>query len=182
MSLRNRREQPGDRRKARPDFEELLASIDIPEPFEIQVLCDKIAEQRGRALYLHSVPGISGTDAPCGMWIATDVADHVFHEAATTPLHRDHIILHEISHMLLGHGTITDGTQPGVSSLFSGIDPATVISLLNRASYATEDERDAERLAGLIAGKAELSSPRRRPMHHQVLRRLGNALGDSYSD
>ncbi|WP_159073478.1 hypothetical protein [Streptomyces sp. RTd22] len=180
--MRNRREQPGGRRKARPDFEELLASIDIPEPFEIEAFCNKIAEQRERPLYLHSVPGISGTDAPCGIWIATDVADHVFHEAATTPLHRDHIILHEISHMLLGHSTIAEGAQSGSNSLFSGIDPATVISLLNRASYATEDERDAERLAGLIASKADISSPRRRVAHHQVLRRLGSALGDSYSD
>ncbi|MEU1906557.1 hypothetical protein [Streptomyces hygroscopicus] len=179
LSLRNRREQSGGGRRARPDFEGLLASIDIPDPFDIQVFCDKIAKQRGRALYLHSIPGISGTDAPCGIWIATEAGDHIFYEAATSPLHRDHIILHEIGHMLLEHSTLIDGGRPGASTVFSGIDPATVTSLLTRASYATEDERDAERLAGLIASKADISSPHRTTAHHQVLRRLGNALGNS---
>lgn len=179
LSLPNRRKQSGGGRKARPDFEGLLTSIDVPDPFDIQVFCDKIAKQRGRALYLHGIPGISGTDAPCGIWIATKTADHIFYEAATSPLHQDHIILHEVGHMLLEHSAIIDDVRPGAGTVFSGIDPATVNSLLNRASYATEDERDAERLAGLIAAKADISSLHRATTHHQVLRRLGNALGNS---
>ncbi|MFG3289785.1 hypothetical protein ACGF3G_13410 [Streptomyces sp. NPDC048179] len=177
MSLRSRREQPGDGRQDRPDFEDVLASIDIPDPFDAQVFCDRIATQRRRALHLHSVPGISGTDAPCGVWIATERADHIFHEAATSPLHQNHIILHEIGHMLLGHTSILDGVQSAGGGLFADIDPATVVSLLTRASYGTEDERDAERFAGLIAGKA--ASRTGKTARSSVLRRLGDALSDS---
>lgn len=178
LSLRSRRQQPDDGRQDRPDIGDVLASIDIPDPFDIQVLCDRIAAQRGRPLHLHSVPGVSGTDAPCGVWIATEKADHIFHEAATSPLHQDHIILHEIGHMLLGHRSILDGVQADGGGLFPDIDPATVVSLLTRASYGTEDERDAERLAGLIAGRAAASRSSKTP-RSSVLRRLGDALSDS---
>ncbi|CAM5572744.1 Regulator component OS=Streptomyces aurantiogriseus OX=66870 GN=GCM10010251_59670 PE=4 SV=1 [Streptomyces aurantiogriseus] len=178
LSLRSRRQQPGDGRQERPDIGDALASIDIPDPFDVQVFCDRIAAQRGRPLHLHSVPGISGTDAPCGVWIATEKADHVFHEAATSPLHQEHIILHELGHMLLGHRSILDGVPTGGGGLFPDIDPATVVSLLTRASYGTEDERDAERLAGLIAGKAAASRTSK-PPRGGVLRRLGDALSDS---
>lgn len=179
MSLRSRREQAGAPRRGDPDFEDLLASIKIPQPFDIQVFCDTVAAERRRALHLHSVPGISGTDAPCGVWIATEKADHIFHEAATSPLHQDHIILHEIAHMLLGHASIIDEVRPGSGGLFPDIDPATVISVLNRASYATRDERDAERLAGLIANRADRSHRNSRTAHDQVLQRLDNVLSDS---
>jgi hypothetical protein len=178
LSLRSRRQQSGEGRQDRPDIGDVLASIDIPDPFDVQVLCDRIAVQRGRPLYLHSVPGVSGTDAPCGVWIATENADHIFHEAATSPLHQDHIILHEIGHMLLGHRSILDGVQTDGGGLFPDIDPATVVSLLTRASYGTEDERDAERLAGLIAGKAAASHASQTPSS-SVLRRLGDALSDA---
>jgi hypothetical protein len=177
--VRSRRKQPGNGRQGRPDFEDLLASIDIPEPFDVQVLCDQIATQRGRALHLHSVPGISGTDAPCGVWIATEKADHIFHEAATSPMHRNHIILHEIGHMLLGHTSIIDGVQSGGGGLFADIDPATVVSFLTRASYGTEDEREAERFAGLIASKAATSSHNSKTTRSRVLQRLDDALSDS---
>jgi hypothetical protein len=155
----------------------VLASIGIPDPFDVQIFCDRIAAQRRRALHLHSVPGISGTDAPCGVWIATEKADHIFHEAATSPLHQDHIILHEIGHMLLGHRSIIDGVQ-SAGGLFADIDPATVVSLLTRASYGTEDERDAERLAGLIANRAAASRTSK-TARSSVLQRLGDALSDS---
>ncbi|MFD5134002.1 hypothetical protein [Streptomyces olindensis] len=176
--MRSRREQPGDGRQDRPDIGDVLASIDIPDPFDVHVFCDRIAAQRGRPLHLHSVPGISGMDAPCGVWIATEKADHIFHEAATSPLHQDHIILHEIGHMLLGHRSILDGVQTEGGGLFPDIDPATVVSLLTRTSYGTEDERDAERLAGLIAGKAAASRTSK-PPRSSVLGRLGDALSDS---
>ncbi|WP_175541351.1 hypothetical protein [Streptomyces aidingensis] len=180
MSLRNRRGRPEDEHRDRPEFEELLATIEIPDPFDIQIFCDRIAEQRGRPLHLHSLPGLAGADAPCGVWIATETSDHVFHEAATSPLHRDHIVLHEISHMLLGHTSIIDDIGGGGSGLFPHIDPDTVVSLLTRASYTSSDERDAERLAGLIAQKVAPSTTRNSTTQRsQVLRRLDDALSDS---
>ena len=53
-------------------------------------------------IFLH--PFTSGPGIPCGLWLGTARADHIFHEAGTTPWHRTHITLDEVAHMLLGHG------------------------------------------------------------------------------
>ncbi|MFP8959321.1 hypothetical protein ACLIYP_01930 [Streptomyces nanhaiensis] len=178
LSWHSRRKQPNGRPHGRRRFDELLSTIDVPDPFDIQVFCDRIATQRGRALHLHSVQGISGAEAPCGIWIASETSDHIFYEAATSPLHRDHIILHEVSHMLLNHTSVIDVDQPGDGGLFPDIDPATVVGFLARASYGSDDERDAERLAGLIANKAAPATRNSTTAHDRVLRRLDDALSD----
>ncbi|MFB4193374.1 hypothetical protein [Streptomyces carpaticus] len=179
MVSHSRHERPRGEARSREGFDDLLASIEIPTPFNIGDFCDRISEQRGRPLHLHSVPGISGSGAPCGVWIATEASDHIFHEAATSPLHRDHIVLHEVSHMLLNHRSIIDGIPSGNDNLFPDIDPATVVSFLNRTSYGRDDERDAERLAGLIAHKAASPTRNSKAERSQVLRRLDDALSDS---
>ena len=43
LPLRSRRQQSGVGRQDRPDIGDVLASIDIPDPFDGQVLCDRIA-------------------------------------------------------------------------------------------------------------------------------------------
>jgi hypothetical protein len=162
-------------------LEKLLNSVELPNPFDIQKFCDRISELRGRPLLLNSIPGIAGAEAPCGVWIATETTDHIFHEAATSPLHQNHIVLHEISHMLLGHTSILSGLQPPGARLFADIDPQTVASVLNRAAYGTADEREAERFAGLIARRADLSGRSNhsdRTADDPVLQRLDDALSD----
>ncbi|MBA5224538.1 MULTISPECIES: hypothetical protein [Streptomyces] len=111
------------------------------------------------------------------MWLATDKADHILHEEATSPLHRDHIVLHEVSHMLLGHSSLLNGGVVG--ALFTEVDPTAVTAMLGRTSYGTGDERDAEVLAGLIAHRAGLLDNVAKPMPSGVLQRLDDALSDS---
>lgn len=178
LPLRSRRRDPSAEPHGRRRFDELLATLEVPDPFDIQAFCDGIAAQRGRPLYLHSVQGFSGIEAPCGIWIASETSDHIFYEAATSPLHRDHIILHEVSHMLLNHTSVVDGVGPGVADLFPDIDPEVVVGFLTRASYGSDDERDAERLAGLIANKAAPAARNSTSAHGRVLRSLDDALSD----
>ncbi|RSO33517.1 hypothetical protein DMH15_21750 [Streptomyces sp. WAC 06725] len=78
-------------------------ALEIPHPFDLQNFCASIAEQRGRPLFLLPLDGSPDPDFPCGMWIGLDTADLVFYEATATGILRVQIILHEISHMLLGH-------------------------------------------------------------------------------
>ncbi|MBA4864052.1 hypothetical protein H1V43_22375 [Streptomyces sp. PSKA54] len=99
--------------------------------------------------------------------------DHIFVEDATSPLHRDHIVLHEISHMLLGHTP-----RQTLTPAFRHLDAELVRGVLGRTSYETEEERSAETLAGLIATRAALrgASDRTAP---STLRRLNAVLSDS---
>ncbi|MFI2239400.1 hypothetical protein [Streptomyces chrestomyceticus] len=77
--------------------------LDIPHPFDLRDFCASIAQQRGRPLLLLPLDGSPNPDFPCGMWIGLDTADLVFYEATAAGILRVQIILHEISHMLLGH-------------------------------------------------------------------------------
>ncbi|MFE9826444.1 secondary metabolite protein [Streptomyces sp. NPDC005791] len=175
MNLRSHFGRAGGGGARPPGFEDLLAATEIPDPFDVQLFCERLSVQRGRPLHLHSTPGITATGVPCGAWIATERADHIFHEEATSPLHRTHIVLHEVSHMLLGHTSLQ---LEQLAHLFSQVDPSAVKSVLGRASYNTEDERAAEQFADLLARKANLFSPSE-TRNNPVLQRLDDALSDS---
>ncbi|MFB7947969.1 hypothetical protein ACFC6L_23985 [Kitasatospora phosalacinea] len=149
------------------DHSAVAESLEIPSPFTIEKLCDSIAEQRGRRIHIHAIEHEGAANsAPCGAWIAMENSDHIFVESATSPLHRDHIILHELCHMLLGHSClptevhaqppVQDGPRRSVGEVLSveewaGFPMNRIVSLLGRTSYTHEDEQAAEGLAGLLA-------------------------------
>jgi hypothetical protein len=129
--------------------ERRLRGIRVPRPFDLDAFCAEVAASRGRPLVRRPVPGLSA-EAPCGMWIATDKADHVFYDPGTSPLHAEHIVLHELAHILCGHS----GADDAFAKLFPDLDPATVSRVLGRVSYTSEQEREAEMVASLIRGRA----------------------------
>ncbi|WP_328923797.1 hypothetical protein OG429_03590 [Streptomyces sp. NBC_00190] len=75
----------------------------IPQPFDLEVFCEGIAEQRGRPLVLLPLDGPPDPALPCGIWLGLEVADLVFYDAVAAEILKVQIVLHEISHMLLGH-------------------------------------------------------------------------------
>lgn len=154
-------------------FGSVLDDLDLPDPFDVEELLARVSEKRGKPIHLHAFSGIASDELPCGAWIATDKADHILVEESTSPLHRDHIVLHEVSHMLLGHTP-----RQTLSRAFHHLDAELVTGVLGRTSYETEEERSAETLAGFIATRAALrgTSDRTAP---STLRRLNAALSDS---
>ncbi|MEV7617268.1 hypothetical protein [Streptomyces sp. NPDC089799] len=153
----------------------LLDALPLPAgtPVTVDALRTAIEEQRGRPLVLSALPERAGETAGlCGLWIALGDADHIFYETSTSPLHQQHIILHEIAHLLLDHGNTgggdgegdgtgdqgTDGQEAadaqwaGITGLFPGLDPAMVSRLLarGRTDYTEIQERQAELMATLI--------------------------------
>lgn len=125
-----------------------MRGIRIPSPFDLDAFCAEVAARRGRPLVRHAVPGLSA-EAPCGLWVGTDRADHVFFDPGTSPLHAEHIVLHELAHILSGHS----GGDAGIARLFPDLDPAAVRRVLGRVSYTTAQEREAEMIASLIRGR-----------------------------
>jgi hypothetical protein len=148
---------------------QVVRRLQLPDPFSVPALCDSISAQRGRTLYLHPLDKPEGVlDMPCGMWVATDVADHVFFEQQTSQFHQEHIILHELGHMICGHT---------IAMLGDDFDPSetggeVVQQALLRASYNTEQEQEAELVATLILERA-----RENTAMSESERRLGKALG-----
>lgn len=128
--------------------ETILGHLDLSRPFSLENLCTDIAEQRGRPIRLHPLPKEAAESGVCGLWVGTAGVDYVFYEAQTTPLHREHIVLHEIGHILFGHhsleGEETDGEAPVV---------------LGRTNYTTRQEQEAEMLASMIRTRTMRQRP-----------------------
>jgi hypothetical protein len=137
--------------------ERRLKDIPVPNPFDLDVFSAALAAHRGRPLSLQPMPGLSA-GAPCGLWISVPTADYVFYDPETSRLHAEHIVLHELSHMISGHTTGIDaGSEVGdgtVGRLVPDLDPTTIDTILGRASYTTAQEREAETLASLIRARS----------------------------
>ncbi len=131
-------------------LDDRLRDVQVPDPFEIGAFCTGLAAARGRAIHL--VPfSVVGPDMPCGMWVRLPSADVIFYEQATTRLHRDHFVLHEIGHMLSDHVGRLDALVPILTAQLPPgmVDADRLVDAfgLRRASYDTEQEREAEAFA-----------------------------------
>lgn len=123
----------------------------MPVPFDARALCEQVAERRGRPIRLVPMDGLSGV---CGLWVATATADLIFYERVTTPPHQEHIILHELGHVLCDHHRASSALGAQVKELMPSLDPAMVRRVLGRAGYTSDEEREAELLASMIRERA----------------------------
>jgi hypothetical protein len=158
-----------------------LRGIEIPRPFSLDVFAASVAARRGRALRVLPLPGLDGADGLSGAWVATDTADYVLIDADVRGWHRDLIGLHEISHILYGHGTA--GT-------------IAVRRILGRGGSSINDEQEAEltawlilaRLSGPVSGSAgqaaaDLASLQAlRSMRHELAGAVPGAAAGSWAD
>ncbi|MFF5700979.1 hypothetical protein ACFY7H_00450 [Streptomyces sp. NPDC012794] len=145
----------------------ILGHLDLTPPFSLEGLCAHMADRRGRPIRLHPLPSEAAGSGVCGLWVGTDTVDYVFYEARTTPLHREHIVLHELGHILFGHhsleGEETDGRAPVVRG---------------RTDYTTRQEQEAEMLASMIRVHTSAPGrPCRATAPRSSLDRLESAMG-----
>ena len=131
--------------------------LTLPVPFDIFTLCEDVGRQRGRPLRL--IPTSCGVGSLCGVWIAGEAEDYVFYERNTSPLHRSHIILHELGHIMCDHRGALVSADQYARLLMPDLDPALIRTVLGRSGYNSQDEREAELFADLVCN---LRSVRRR--------------------
>lgn len=142
------------RRELRSRCRELLAQIGIGPGFTHRATAAEVRAdlERLRGRPVHLIPVRTQPGSPTGMWIATALADYIFHvdPAQTSLVHATHCILHEAGHMMLEH-TGTSGLGMGLSDNHRlPIDPTAPVMLRSRFSDACE--RDAEVFATLACG------------------------------
>lgn len=131
--------------------------VGIPTPWELNTFLDRLEQERGRLIELipftATVPG-----SPCGIWVGTDSRDLIYHEEATSVLHQDHIILHEIAHMICNHTGVALLNAEHVRSLLqTDTVKGQVQTVLGRGAYTTVEEQEAELVATLILERASRS-------------------------
>ncbi|HEV2236610.1 MAG TPA: hypothetical protein VGR57_08105 [Ktedonobacterales bacterium] len=146
----------------------LEGAVDLAETPDVWALCAALAGQRGRPIHLeaHQLPHYLA-----GMWLATPRADYIFYAEDATPPYQDHIILHELAHMLCDHGgRLTDAEIAALRrDLLPDLSADAIRHTLLRARsrYADAHEREAELLASLIEQRWR-SLRRRRHPHAEI--------------
>lgn len=131
---------------------QVIGGLPLPDPFSVSELCARLAVDRGRPLDLRPLPTPTVPDMPTGIWLATQSADYVLYDAQTSPLHQEHIILHEIGHLVCDHRS-----DRGDHQLYRQIDLADAESIrqaLPRSRYSDLQEQEAEMIATLILESA----------------------------
>lgn len=145
------------RREARRQCKEIIDRLDIPAPFNVRELCARIAHAQGRPIELCPLP--MPPNGPSGVWIATEDRDYIFFEERTATLHQEHIIVHELGHLLAGHGHQEILNTGPVTLLLPDLDPEAVSRILERTAYTADEERIAEMIATLILKEANRWKP-----------------------
>ncbi|SBT89772.1 hypothetical protein GA0115233_101226 [Streptomyces sp. DI166] len=155
----------------------ILRDLGVRRSLSFGAVCERVEALRGRPLILRELPEQAAIAGACGLWLGTDDADYVFYEARTAPLHREHIILHEIGHVLCDHhrGVTAEGDEP-IAGLLNGLQPHLVKRLMARTNYTTAEEQEAEMIASLIQSAGTTGGAGGR------LGRLGAFLGVTADD
>ncbi|MFG2986158.1 toxin [Streptomyces sp. NPDC048258] len=139
---------------------DVVDNLDIPAGADVNELCDRLEQLRGRPISLIEVPMPTGAGKPCGLWVATDDADYICYQKFTTLAHQQHIARHEIGHMLCGHEAAPAMADEVAQLLMPTLSPTLVRSVLARTQYSTEEERAAELVASLMPMRASASCHR----------------------
>ncbi|MFE9681328.1 ParH-like protein [Streptomyces sp. NPDC006285] len=130
----------------------IVDRLDLPSPFDAADFIGALARLRGRPIEL--IPVRSETDIPCGVLITTDRADYIVYAADTTPLHQQHILLHEAAHVICGHYETAPASSAAARVLLPDLPPALVRRVLSRSVYTEPQEQEAELVASLILTRA----------------------------
>lgn len=131
----------------------LLRRLDLPLPCSVGAVRHHVQRARDRPLIVLPLPFPASEERPYGLWAEYPNADFILHEAHTSPAHQDQIILHEIAHILLGHGGVTSFTfsaRPGSSPTATHSRRQLRPPAKTRLAYGTAEEREAEIIATLL--------------------------------
>ena len=140
----------------------LADGVTLPEPFDAGAFVASLAAQRGRPIELMPVDAPSG--GPCGLLMSTERADYILFPTNTTALHRRHILLHEVGHLLCGHVGSDAGADGATIDAAAGrlmphLSPELVRRVLGRTTYSEVEEQEAELLASLLAQRVARGAP-----------------------
>jgi hypothetical protein len=135
---------------------EIIATAPIPHPFDVWECCQAIAEMRGQPIELRSMT--MPPQGPSGLWMSVAGQDFILYDSDTTPLHQEHIIMHELAHVLSDHAATTSSADPA-GQLLPHLDPSLIHRVLQRTAYSADEERMAETLASMILETAHRWKP-----------------------
>ncbi|WP_253790989.1 zinc-dependent metalloprotease [Nocardia amikacinitolerans] len=145
-------------------FDALFHAVPLPSPWSLEQYLASISTYRARPITLCPVDTTGMGEAGCGtgsgLWIARRDDDVIVYDRDTSGWHAQHIVLHEIGHMLLEHDrqdTLPTGVDiPVVGALLPSVSLEAIQYVLGRDAYDDVRERDAEAFADLAMVRAQM--------------------------
>ncbi|MFI5803382.1 hypothetical protein [Streptomyces sp. NPDC051561] len=169
------REGCADERGLQRYVRQQLQVLDVHPPLDVAVLCKALSTHRERHIELREFP--LRTPGPQGLRAELETADLIVFQSETTKLHQDHIILHEVGHILADHPGIDPAKLKGVMAPDGRLDSAQ--PTLHRDMYDTAQELEAEMVATIILEWASvLDAVMPVSVEDPAARRVQAALGD----
>ncbi|SHH51024.1 hypothetical protein SAMN05444521_0765 [Streptomyces sp. 3214.6] len=159
------------KRRLRRRCRNLLRDLEVGYPLDVHDLCRRLGDRRGREIRL--IPYPLESPGPLGVCVATETADVIFYQQDTTRPHQDHIILHEVGHILVGHVEV-----PAADPMRHDSDAGRVRM---RTVYDSEEELEAELIATIILERSAMRGvcqglDSAADPEDPVLERMGEAL------
>jgi hypothetical protein len=169
---------PSLRARARTRVRDLLRDVPLPRPWSMNAWVDLLERRRGREIDLVAVEYAPGR--PSGAWQRRADYDLIAYTAGTSPLHQDHIIAHEIAHMLCGHRGVCLMSKAEAATVAPDLSAHLLSHLLTRVT-SDENEYEAELIAVLLMSEATAGVAPLRPgasgRSADQARRLASLLG-----
>lgn len=141
--------------RCRGRVDDLLRHTGVPQPWNINEFLDRLEHHHGRDIDLCAIVRTTGDSS--GAWQRHDDHDVIAYAENTSGFHQDHIILHEIGHMICQHRGRCVLSGEEAQRIAPDLGPAAFAHLLDRVADES-DEHEAETIASLIHRRV-----RRRP-------------------
>jgi hypothetical protein len=169
---------PDLRARARARVASVLAAVPVPRPWSMNAWVDSLEAWRGREIDLLPVRYRPGQ--PSGAWQPRSNYDLIAYTEHTSALHQDHIIAHELGHMLCAHTGTCLMSESDAAELAPDLSPQMLSHLLTRVTTGS-DEYEAELIAVLLMSAATTTAPAIQPgasgRAADQARRLATLLG-----
>lgn len=138
----------------------VLAEVPLPLPWSMNAWVDRLEAWRGREIDLLPVQYQPGQ--PSGAWQAREDYDLIAYTEHTSALHQDHIIAHELAHMLCSHTGTCLMSEAEAAVLAPQLSSQMLLHLLTRVTTCS-DEYEAEFIAVLLMSEATAEPPAVQP-------------------
>jgi hypothetical protein len=145
---------------ARQRVRSVLAAVPMPRPWSMNAWVDRLEAWRGREIDL--VPVAYRPGQPSGAWQARPDYDLIAYTEHTSALHQDHIIAHELAHLLCAHTGTCLMSESEAAELAPDLAPRALSHLLTRVTSGS-DEYEAELIAVLLMSAATSEPPAVQP-------------------
>lgn len=130
--------------------------LQLPARVTLDSLIEHVEAVRNRRIVIIESEKLTGKKI-CGLWIPREHVDVVYHSVTKGMLHRQQMILHELSHMILRHDEAEGATWQGIK-VFQELSGEVVAKALARGDFRSDLEATAEHLADLLAAAIRESS------------------------